>query len=285
MPFRMPNLDEIELGWLIARLIASFGLIALGLGISRGMRSVLARVFDSPQRRYRGARVVGRIVALFVFIGLILIWAPVQREVLAVVTVFATALVIGLKEMFLSMVGWVHILLRSPYRMGDRIDINGVRGDVVDITLLSTKVVEVGAWVGGDQSTGRLVSFPNNWLFAHSVRNDTHGFGFIWNELTFTLTFDSDWHAAQDLLEALAQEMAPAVETQARRALDRLSTDVLIRYSVLTPFVYVRVAPKGIALTLRYLVEARKRRGSEHALTISFLDAIRGRDDVKLAET
>lgn len=281
----MPNLDEIELGWLIVRVIATLVLVSLGLGISRGMRSVLGRVFDSPQRRYRGARFVGRAVALSVLIGLILIWAPVQREVLAVVTVFATALVIGLKEMFLSVAGWVHILLRAPYRIGDRIDINNVRGDVVDITLLSTKVVEVGAWAGGDQSTGRLISFPNNWLFAHSIRNDTHGFGFIWNELTFTLTFDSDWHAAQDLLDELAQQMAPAVETQARRALDRMATDVLIRYTVLTPFVYVKVAPKGIALTLRYLVEARKRRGSEHALTISFLEAIQDRADLKLAET
>lgn len=285
MPFRMPNLDDIELGWLVVRALATLALVFVGLGISRGMRSVLARVFDAPQRRYRGARFVSQVVALAVLAGLILIWAPVQREVLAVVTVFATALVIALREMFLSIVGWVHILLRNPYRMGDRIEINGVHGDVVDITLLSTKLVEVGAWTAGDQSTGRLIAFPNNWLLTHSLRNDTHGFGFLWNELTFTITFDSDWHAAQDLLDELAQQMAPAVETQARRALDRLSTDVLIRYTVLTPFVYVKVAPKGIALTLRYLVETRKRRGSEHALTVSFLDAIRTRDDIRLAET
>lgn len=283
MPFRMPNLDEIELGTVVLRILATLAIVALGLAVTRATRTLLTRVFDAPQRRYRGARFVARAVTLAVVVVLILIWAPVQREVLAVVTVFATALVIGLKEMFLSVAGWVHIVMRTPYRMGDRVEINGLRGDVVDITLLNTKLVEVGGWTGGDQSTGRLVHFPNNWLFQHGLRNDTHGFGFVWNELTFTLTKDSDWHAGMELLDGLAQQMAPSVETQARRALDQISTDVLIQYSVLTPFVYVRATEKGIELTLRYLVEARRRRGTEHALTISFLDLLQGRDDVKLA--
>lgn len=279
----MPSLAHIDMSALLLRILATLVVVATALALVRVSRGLLSRVFETPQRRYRGARFIGRTVMVLSLGVLVLIWAPVQRDMLAVLTVFATALVIGLKEVFLSMVGWIHIVVRTVYRVGDRIEINGLRGDVVDLTLLTTKLVEVGGWAGGDQSTGRLLTFPNNWLFAHGVRNDTHGFGFVWNEITFTVTKASDWHAAQQILDGLALQMSSSVETQARRALDSMATDVLIQYKVLTPFVYVHVEETGIALTLRYLVEARRRRGSEHALTISFLDALRARDDIELA--
>lgn len=267
----------------LPRIVATVAVVALVLLLTRLGRRGLQRLVSDPRRRYRGYKMIGRIAALVVGTSLVFLWAPVRRDLLTVFTIVGTGAAIATREAVLSMIGWLHLAVRAPYRHGDRIEVNGIHGDVVDIRLLHTTIVEVGGWVGGGQSTGRLIHIPNNWVFLHPVVNDTHGFGFVWNEFTVTVTHDSDWAAARDLLERLADEAEPAVEARARERLSRLSEDYLVHYSVLTPFVYVSVSKEGITLTLRHLVEVRKRRGVDHALTTSFLDGIRDLGTVKMA--
>ncbi len=183
----------------------------------------------------------------------------------------------------MSVAGWLRIVLVHPYQQGDRIEINGVRGDVIDIRVMRTTLMEIGGWVDADQSTGRLVHIPNAWVFLYPVYNYTQGFRFIWNELSVTVTFRSDWQAARDIMESLARESTAIVERQVAEEIRQMSREFLIHYSILTPFVYVRIVENGIRLTLRYLCEARKRRGTEHALTVSILEAFRRHGGIELA--
>ena len=116
------------------------------------------------------------------------------------------------------------------------------------------------------------MDFPNAWIFLHGVYNYSRGFGFIWNEIAFTVTFRSDWEAARDLMLARAEETSNIVAQQAKRQIRRMSRDYLVHYGILTPFVYVQITERGVRLTLRYLCEVRKRRGTAHALTMSLLE-------------
>ncbi|NNE69643.1 MAG: mechanosensitive ion channel family protein, partial [Rhodothermales bacterium] len=183
----------------------------------------------------------------------------------------------------LSIAGWLRLVTMNDYRVGERIEIGGTHGDVIDIRLLRTTLMETRAWVEADQSTGRITHVPNAWVWLHSVHNYNRGFNFIWNELHFTVTFDSDWKAAQDILRDFADESASIVEQQAASEIHQMSREFLIHYGILTPFVYVRVRPDGVELVLRYLCEVRKRRGTEHALTISVLDAFKAHGNIRFA--
>lgn len=202
---------------------------------------------------------------------------------MAILTVVGAGLAIALREALLSVAGWLRIVLLHPYQQGDRIEINGMRGDVIDIRVMRTTLMEIGGWVNADQSTGRLVHVPNAWIFLYPVYNYTQGFRFIWNELSVTVTFRSNWQAAREIMESLARESTAIIGRQVAEEIRQMSREFLVHYSILTPFVYVRIVENGIRLTLRYLCEVRKRRGTEHALTVSILEAFRQHGDIELA--
>lgn len=258
------------------------GLVVIIVTVSL-LRRLVLRYIEEPTRRYRTSKFIRRAEALLILIILIMIWSPGQGNIIAILTLIGAGLAIAMREALLSIAGWLNVILRNTYSQGDRIEVNGIRGDVIDIRLFHTTLMEVGAWVDADQSTGRIVHIPNSWVFQYGVHNYTKGFGFIWNEISVTVTFRSDWAAAKEIMLKFAQESSDIVEQQAARQIRRMSREYLVHYSILTPFVYVRIVNNGVQLTLRYLCEVRKRRGTEHALTVSMLDAFREHGGIELA--
>lgn len=244
----------------------------------------LARVYVSDRvREYRTSKFVGRFAALASIIAVVIIWTPQQADVLTLLTVIGAGLAIATREALLSSIGWFHLLIRASYRQGDRIEVNGMRGDVVDVRFLHTTLMEIGGWVDADQSTGRLVHIPNAWVFQHAVYNYSAGFSYIWNEIPFTVTFRSDWEVARETMLRFARESSEAGEREMKEQLRRMASDYLVHYSVLTPYVYVRVVENGIELTLRYLCPERGRRGSEHELSMQILRSFREHGGIELA--
>jgi small-conductance mechanosensitive channel len=268
---------------IIQHLILTVAVLAVIILLARIVQRLVLRYVDEPGRRYNAGRIIRRSAGLVVLIALILIWSPGERNVVTLFTVIGAGLAIANREVLLSMAGWLTLAIRVPFRQGDRIEINGVKGDVVDIRLLHSTMLEIGGWVDADQSTGRLVHIPNSWLFQHAAYNYTRGFNFIWNEIPVTVTFRSDWAAARDIMLNLAQESTSIIEQQAAQEIRAMSREYYVHFSILTPFVYVSVQENGIRLTLRYLCEARKRRGTQHALTISLLEAFQAHGSIELA--
>lgn len=265
------------------RVLVTLGVLVVAFILARLGRRVAARYVETPARRFRVSKVIGRTTALVALLLVVGLWTPDLGGLFTLLTVIGAGLAIAMREVLLSFVAWVDIALRSPYERGDRIEVNGVKGDVIDIRLLHTTLMEISGWVGADQSTGRLVHVPNGWIFQHGVYNYTEGFHFIWNELPVTVTFRSDWQAARDILLELAEESAEVVERQATRQIRRMSRAYLVHYSMLTPFVYVSLADGGVRLTLRYLCEVRKRRGTAHAITTELLERFKGHGRIELA--
>lgn len=278
MPFTL-DLDNR----IVQNLLITLAVLVVLYVVKRIAQRLSNQYFEEPVRRYRASKFIGRATALLALAVVLIVWAPRTNTVVTVLTVIGAGLAIAMREVLLSIVGWGNIVFRSPYRQGDRIEVNGVRGDVIDIRLIHTTMMEVGGWVQADQSTGRLVHVPNSWVYQYEVYNYTRGFSFIWNELALTVTFRSDWQRAREIMLDLAQESAAIVEKQAAQALHRMAREYLVHYSILSPFVYVGVVDNGVRLTLRYLCDARKRRGTEHALTLGLLDAFKAAGTIELA--
>jgi small-conductance mechanosensitive channel len=182
-----------------------------------------------------------------------------------------------------NLAGWVFIVWKRPFVAGDRITIRTHTGDVIDQRIFQFTLLEVGTETGAEQSTGRLIHVPNGWVFMDSVVNATRGFQYIWNEVTLRVTFESDWRAGKQLLERVAEEHANPLSADAERALRRAAQEFLIFYSKLTPAVYTTVREWGVELTLRYLVEPRRVRGSEHEIWEAILDAMAREERVDFA--
>ncbi|MDA1027473.1 MAG: mechanosensitive ion channel family protein [Bacteroidetes bacterium] len=239
--------------------------------------------FDDPEKVYRSSKSARRLAIFLTVVASVIVWSPGFGDFVTLLTVIGAGMAIALREVLLSVAGWARITVYSALKEGDRVEINGIRGDVVDVRMLRTSLMEVGGWVDADQSTGRLVHFPNSWLFEFALFNYTRAFKFIWNELPVVVTFRSDWRAARDIMQKYAQESAQIIEQQARQEIHEVSKEFLVHYSILTPFVYVKIDRDGVELTLRYLCEARKRRGTEHALTEMILDEFKNHPNIELA--
>ena len=260
----------------VIAILVAFILVKVGQRFARGY-------FNDPERVYRSYKSARRLAAFLTLVTVVIIWSPGFGDFVTLLTVIGAGMAIALREVLLSIAGWARITALSTFKEGDRIEINGVRGDVLDVRLLRTTLMEVGGWVDADQSTGRIVHFPNSWLFEYGLYNYTRSFKFIWNELPIVITFRSDWKAAREIMQKWAEESAAIVEQQARAEIQQISQEFLFHYSILTPFVYVRIDRDGVQLTLRYLCEARKRRGSEHALTMMILEDFKNHPQIELA--
>lgn len=258
-------------------------LLALGAVIlAYAIRRLLSRYIEEADRRYRVSKISGRLLGLFTALAILYVWSAGQGPGPAtILTVVGAGLAIAMREVLLSFVAWIHMLLRAPYKSGDRIEVNGLHGDVIDIRPLHSTMMETGGWVDADQSTGRIVHFPNGWFYQYGVYNYTQGFRFVWNEIPFTVTFRSDWKAARDILMKLASETTAPIEQQAREEIRQMSREYHVYYKVLTPFVYVRATQNGIRLSLRHLTEVRKRRNTEHMLTMRILEAFREHGNIE----
>jgi small-conductance mechanosensitive channel len=273
---------EVGNEFLTRSLVILGALFVLFLLVRLAVRIAQKSLHD-PTRVYHVARAIRRVGLVLGFVLVIGMLSPDVRGFVTVLTVIGAGLAIAMREALLSMAGWIRIATISEFRTGDRIEIGGVHGDVIDVRLMRTTLMETRGWVDADQSTGRIVHVPNSWVWLHAVHNYSRGFSFIWNEIPFTFTFRSDWRAAREIMLELAEESAAIVEQQASKEIREMSREFLIHYGILTPFVYVRVVENGVRLTLRYLCEVHKRRGTEHALTVLILDAVREHGSIEFA--
>ena len=277
------TLNELLQNDLFVELLLTVAIVFTAFIVVRISHRISRKYLESPERVYRSTKSVRRMVVFLGVVSIALVWSPGFGDILTLLTVIGAGMAIALREVLMSIAGWARITLMSSYKEGDRIEINGVSGDVIDIRVLRTSLMEIQGWVDADQSTGRIVHIPNSWVFLYPVYNYTRSFKFIWNEIPITVTFRSNWRAARDIMMKYAEESAAIVEQQAREEIQQISREFLIHYAILTPFVYVRIAEDGVQLTLRYLCEARKRRGSEHALNLMMLDDFREHPDIELA--
>ena len=218
----------------------------------------------------------------------IALWSPDARQLVTVLTIIGTGLAVALRDVLLSFVGWIHLQLHPPYREGDRVEINQVRGDVVDIGLTQTTLPEIGEWVEANQSTGRLVHVPNGWIYQYGVKNYTEGFEYLWFEQSVTVTFDSDWEQARDIiLEIIILEIAQTeiadCEEAAREHPRTMTSKYFVQMNVLGPYIYVSLAESGVKLTLRPLTAARGRRTVRHNLITQILRRFQEHGDIHIA--
>ena len=265
------------------RILTTLGILLAAFILSRLGQRMALRTFEVQKRQYRASKWLTRTIWIVAIGAIIALWSPSGSTLLTLLTIIGAGLAVALRDVLLSLVGWIRLSLHPPYRQGDRIEINGIRGDVVDIGMLQTVLVEVGEWVHANQSTGRIVHIPNGWIYQHGVKNYTEGFEFLWMEESVTITFASDWRAAKQILLDAATEDTPNVEAEMRRQLKKLTHEYLVQFNVLTPYVYTNWVENGIELTLRTIVPARGLRNLRSTLVEDVLERFQNHEAIEIA--
>jgi len=267
-----------------ARLTWTIGAIAVVLILRWLVTRAIVRRLDTSELIFRVRKTSVYISAALLLAIIAGIWIGEARNFATVVGVLGAGLVIALTDVVMNFAGWIYIMLRSPFTVGDRIEVGEHAGDVIDIRVLRFSLLEIRNWVGADQTTGRILHIPNGRLFRESMANFTQGFEQIWHEIEVVVTFESDWERARDIVQAALEAHAAHVgEEEATRSLERASRQYFIKYGHLTPTVYVSVRDYGVLLSGRVLVNPRSRRTIDHELWTQILLAFGAEDEVQLA--
>ena len=266
-------------------LLISAVVLALLLVSRRGILAFISKHVDSQPLRYRWSKATAYGAFLVGVLILIQVWFTAIQSLGTFLGLLSAGLAIALKDLVADLAGWFFILWRRPFELGDRIEVAGLKGDVVDRTIFQITIMEVGNWIEADQSTGRLIHIPNSMIFTQPLANYIAGFPYLWNELKVGVTFESDWKKAKRILEELAADLAVDLKKDESAARRRDEDRFLIRYRKLTPIVYTSVTDSGILLTLRYICEPRARRGTGAVLWERILDAFAAEKDIEFAPT
>ena len=268
-------------------LLAKLALSALALVIYLSLRlaigSLLHRRVADVSRRYIIAKTLHYLLGFSLAVALLIVWFGNLTGWAAYLGIVSAGLAIALQDPVVNLAGWIFLAIRKPFVVGDRIEIGGHRGDVIDLRLFQFSLMEIGNWVHAEQSTGRIIHLPNGWVFKHSTANYTKGFDFIWNELPVTVTFESDWRKAKRLLGEIAKGQALLASEAAQEQVRRAARDYMIHFQHLTPVVWTSVVDVGVTLTVRYITEPRRRRATEEALWEEILGCFAAESDIDFA--
>ena len=244
---------------------------------------IIGRWIDDINRRHTLRKLVFYVACLSAILLIALVWLQAISHLATVISVMGAGVALALHDVILSFAGWISIIVRRPYQTGDRIQMGNTKGDVIDISMFHTTMMEVGNWVDADQSTGRIAICPNSIIFREPVLNYTRGFEFIWNEIVIVVTFESNWQKAEQIMLAVAQEKAEEIKSEVEKKIQRMSRSYAIYYRHLTPIIYSVIADNGVKLTLRYLSNVRMRRSTASDISRKILDAFAKENDIGFA--
>jgi small-conductance mechanosensitive channel len=238
---------------------------------------------ENAQTRYRWHKSLTYITVL---IGIILVgrvWFAGMQSIATYLGLVSAGIAIALKDLIVSLAGWIFLVWRRPFSVGDRIQIGKYIGDVIDLRIFKFTLLEIGNWVDADQSTGRIMHLPNLMVLTETIANYSKGFQYVWNEIPVLVTFESNWQKAKEILKNIGSRHAEHLSTSAEKKLKEASKKYMIFYTTLTPTVYTTVKDCGVLLTIRYLIGPRSRRSSEQLIWEDILNEFAACPDIDFA--
>ncbi len=249
----------------------------------RIFRKVIFEKIDDVSIRYQWQKTAKYITVFLLLLFLARIWFGAFDSIGTYFGLLSAGLAIAFQDLLVNLAGWIFILTRKPFSVGDRIEIGDTRGDVIDVRIFQFSIIEIGNWVDADQSTGRIIHIPNGTIFKKPQANFTVGFEYIWNEIPVLITFESDWKKAKKILSDILKSKTLSLNKEAEKQIKEAAKKFMIFYKNLTPIVYTSVKDSGVMLTLRFLCHVRQRRGNEEIIWETILEEFAKHKDIDLA--
>jgi len=265
------------------KLLESAAIIFVILIIRHLVRRFLISRIEDIKQRYQWLKTLSYISVLIILLFLVNIWFQLFDSFSTFLGLVSAGIAIALKDPLVNMTAWLFIMVRKPFKVGDRVQIGKVSGDVIDIRLFQFSVNEIGNWVAADQSTGRIIHVPNGIVFTEPQANYNAGFDYIWNEMQVLITFESNWQKAKKILLDIVNRHAVILNDEAERQIKEAAKKFLIFYTKLTPIVYTSVKDSGVLLTIRYMCDPRKRRITEEQIWEEILTRFAEHKDIDFA--
>lgn len=190
----------------------------------------------------------------------------------------------ALQEVIASFAGWLAILFGNFYKPGDRVQLGGIKGDVMDIGVLRTTLMETGEWVDGDLYSGRIVFIANSYVFKEPVFNYSGDFPFLWDEIKIPIQFGSNYDMAENIILNAGKMIAGDLSQTSKTNWTNLQNIFRLEDAQTDPMVSLIFNDNWVEYTLRYVADYKKRRATKTQLFKKILTDIEATNgQIKLA--
>lgn len=243
----------------------------------------ILKSIKESKTRYSFRKTTSLLYLIVSFVIILRIWIVNPQVLIVSFGLIAAGVAISLQDFFKNVAGGIIIFLNRIYRVGDRIEINGRFGDVIDIGVLYTSLLEIREWVQGDQATGRITIVPNGYVLSHSINNYTKDHNFIWDEINIPITYGSDWKEATIKILDIVQRETGNLTEQAEREISQLTEKYYLDKRQIEPAIFLELTDNWISFNIRYITKARERRLLHNKLSQMILNEIQKSKNIKIA--
>lgn len=192
------------------------------------------------REKYRRGKFFTTIIAFAAGISILLLWAHTLKNRGTFLGLLGAGVAVALREPLLSIAGRLAIFAGHMYNAGDRIELQKMSGDVIDIGFFYTRLLEIGSWIGGDQYSGRILLIPNSMIFGTPIMNYTLHLSRIWDEIHLPITYNSNMEAAIKILKDVGQRYTGEFLEGAEHDVENMQRQFLLPQLDLQPEVYAR---------------------------------------------
>ncbi len=232
---------------------------------------------------YRWQKIISYSFYLFLIATMANIWYSNVQSIATFLGLIGAGLAIAFKDYLSNIAGWLYISLKQPFKLGHRVQIGNLTGDIIDIGLVQISLLEIGNFANSEQPTGRISFLPNSKVFTEPVSNYDLSFPYIWHEIEVIVTFESNWRKARSIIDGKIKNNSLVYDAHSLRRFRKQSKNFLLPDMNLDPKMFTSVADHGVRLSARFVCKPRNRRTIEEKIWVEILDAFSREEAIDFA--
>jgi len=261
---------EPVLNWLFDPTVGKVVTVIAGIIIINVMTRVTRRFLigrvENSDSRYRLRKLVNALGALTSVLLITVVFSNKLGNLTVAFGVAGAGIAFALQEVIASIAGWVAVSFGNFYSIGDRVQLGGITGDVIDIGVLRTTLMETGQWVKADQYNGRIVRVANSFVFKEPVFNYSGDFPFLWDEITVPVKYGSDYKLAREIMQKIADTELGGLVPEAQKTWHAMVNKYRIEDARIEPAVTLIANDNWLEFTIRYVTDFKRRRSTKDIL-------------------
>lgn len=262
------NIDEIYIGLILKTIIIIFLILVVE---KIGIR-IIKRTRDS-KKEYNYTKKYKLIIRIIILSAIIIVWGKYIKNFLTLISLVSAAFTIAIRDLIFNFFCGIYIKIVKPFIVEDRIEINGYKGDVVNINTMNFEIFEVSNVDTTGQSTGIIIHLPNSIIFNYPLKNYNKAFKYIWDEITIRIPLDYDVNKAKKVLYKIvnSNEIIKKIPPKLKKQINNVSNSYRIYYNQYDPIIYTKINEDHIELQIRYLIHPKKARYVESIISSDIL--------------
>ena len=262
------NIDEIYIGLILKTIIIIFLILVVE---KIGIR-IIKRTRDS-KKEYNYTKKYKLIIRIIILSAIIIVWGKYIKNFLTLISLVSAAFTIAIRDLIFNFFCGIYIKIVKPFVVEDRIEINGYKGDVVNINTMNFEILEVSNVDTTGQSTGIIIHLPNSIIFNYPLKNYNKAFKYIWDEITIRIPLDYDVNKAKKVLYKIvnSKEIIKKIPPKLKKQINNVSNSYRIYYNQYDPIIYTKINADHIELQIRYLIHPKKARYVESIISSDIL--------------